>query len=227
MKRPLQTVADALGLPLTTVKRWIRQGRIPIQRNGSEAVFSPSTVKRWAASHHLSFSLNADDRAAVHADEHMDSLVAAMARGNVCYGIGGSDAATVLQAVVGCVEGLAAEMREELYAKLLEREHLASTGIGNGIAIPHPREPLARPPEAPLITTCFTQRPIPFGAIDDQPVAVLFLLISPTVKHHLHLLSRLSYCIRDGAFVDWLQSQPSEHALHARVAEIEKRLDAL
>ena len=86
---------------------------------------------------------------------------------------------------------------------------------------------MTRPPEAPIIATCFTEKPVPFGAVDDQPVSVLFLLISPTVKHHLHLLSRLSYCIRDRAFVDFLLSQPDEKMLHLRVSEFEKRLDAL
>ncbi|MBC2744374.1 MAG: PTS sugar transporter subunit IIA [Desulfosarcina sp.] len=54
---------------------------------------------------------------------------------------------------------------------------------------------------------------------------VLFLLISPTVKHHLHLLSRLSYCIRDRAFVAFLSAHPDAVALYSRIAEFEKQLD--
>lgn len=226
MKRSLKTVADALELPLSTVERWIRQGRIPIQRSGNEAVFSPAALERWAASHQLPFSLGgdqADDRT----PDELDTLVAAMGRGKVCCGIGGSDASGVLRSAVGCLDFLSAEIRDELYDKLLERERLASTGIGNGIAIPHPRDPLSKPPESPVITTCFTEKPVPFGAIDDQPVSVLFLLISPTVKHHLHLLSRLSYCIRDREFVDFLRSRPDEIALQSTVSDFEKRLEAL
>jgi len=226
MKRSLKTVANALDLPLTTVERWIRQGRIPIQRDGREAVFSPAALERWASAHHLPFSLggsHADD----DAPEALGSLVSAMQRGKVCYGIAGADAAEILHAVVACVDFLPGEVREELYDKLMERERLASTGIGNGIAIPHPREPLSNPPDSPVIATCFAEKPVQYGAIDDQPVSILFLLINPTVKHHLHLLSRLSYCIRDKAFVDFLQTQPDSGALHSRVAEFEKRLDDL
>ena len=226
MKRSLKTVADALELPLTTVERWIRQGRIPIQRDGSEAVFSPAALERWAGAHHLPFSLGggqADDET----PEMLDSLVPAMKRGNVCYGVAGADVPSILHAVVACVDFLPPEIREELYEKLMERERMASTGIGNGIAIPHPRDPLSSPPDSPIITTCFAEKPVPYSAIDDQPVSILFLLISPTIKHHLHLLSRLSYCIRDGAFVDFLQTQPDAGAFHSRVAEFEKRLDDL
>jgi PTS system nitrogen regulatory IIA component len=150
-----------------------------------------------------------------------------MNRGKICHGIAGADAAEVLHSVVACVDFLPEIVRDELYEKLMERERLASTGIGNGIAIPHPREPLSSPPDSPIIATCYAEKPVQYGAIDDQPVSILFLLISPTVKHHLHLLSRLSYCIRDGAFVDFLKTRPDAEALHSRVAEFEKRLDAL
>jgi PTS system nitrogen regulatory IIA component len=150
-----------------------------------------------------------------------------MKRGAVCHRVPAADAAGALKSSVACVDFLTEEARTELYAKLIEREQLASTGIGNGIAIPHPRDPLSEPPEAPVITTCFLDKPVDFGAIDDQPVFVFFLLLSPTVKHHLHLLSRLSYCIRDSAFVSFLGSQPDATSLYSHVAEIEKRLDAL
>jgi PTS system nitrogen regulatory IIA component len=226
MKRSLKKVADALDLPLTTVERWIRQGRIPIQREGSEAVFSQAALERWASSHHLSFSLG-DGQTGNDAPEALGSLVSAMEKGKVCYGITGVNAAEALRSVVACVDFLPTEVREELYEKLMERERMASTGIGNGIAIPHPRDPLSNPPDSPVITTCFAEKPVQFDAIDDKPVSILFLLISPTVKHHLHLLSRLSYCIRDGAFVDFLQTQPDVGALLSRVAEFEKRLDDL
>jgi PTS system nitrogen regulatory IIA component len=109
----------------------------------------------------------------------------------------------------------------------MARERLASTGIGNGIAIPHPRDPLSNPPEAPIIITYFLKTPVNFKAVDDQPVSVLFLLISPTVKHHLHLLSRLSYCIRNRSFVAFLNTHPDAVALQARVAECEIQLDQL
>ena len=113
MKRSLKTVADALDLPLTTVERWIRQGRIPIQRDGSEAVFSPAAIERWASTHHLSFSLGGD-QAEDAAPEALGSLVSAMQRGKVCCGIAGADAATVLHAAVACVDFLPEEVREEL-----------------------------------------------------------------------------------------------------------------
>ncbi len=224
MRLSLKTVAGSLNLPVSTIDRWIRQGRIPIHRSGTDAVFSHAALEKWAATHNLPFSLNGS-QADNLPPEALDSLASAMQRGKVCHRIAGNDAAGVLRAAVACIDVLPENTREELFEKLIEREQLASTGIGNGIAIPHPRDPLSRPPEMPVITTCFLEKPIDFNAIDDKPVSVFFLLISPTVKHHLHLLSRLSYCIRDRAFVAFLNQHPDAADLCSRVAEFEKQLD--
>jgi PTS system nitrogen regulatory IIA component len=52
----------------------------------------------------------------------------------------------------------------------------------------------------PMITLCFLETPVEFGAIDGQPVHTLFTLVSPTVQAHLHLLSRLTYGLRQPRF---------------------------
>jgi len=225
MKLSMKTVAGALDLPVSTLERWIRQGRIPVQRSGAEVVFSPLALEKWAATHNLAFTLSDDQTASVALPAPPDSLVSAMKRGNVYYRLAGRDPDEALRSAVECITFLSADSRQELFDKLIERERLASTGIGNGIAIPHPREPLSHPPEDSLITTCFLEKPIHYNAIDDHPVFVLFLLISPTVKLHLHMLSRLSYCIRDRSFVDFLATQPDAAALFSRVALFEDQLD--
>jgi PTS system nitrogen regulatory IIA component len=76
-----------------------------------------------------------------------------------------------------------------------------------------------------LILTCFLEKPIDFAAIDDQPVFVMFVLISPTIKIHLHLLSRLSFCVRDHAFVEFLKTHPDSDAFFLKIAEFERQLD--
>jgi PTS system nitrogen regulatory IIA component len=224
MKLPMKKVADALDLPLSTLERWIRQGRIPIQRSGSDALFSLSALKKWVSTHNFTFSLN-NDQSIEPAPEALDSLKSAMQRGEVVYELAGTDKTTILKSAVDHIDFLSTEGREELFNKLLDRERLASTGIGNGIAIPHPRDPLSRPPEASIIITYFLKTPVNFNAIDEQPVSVLFLLISPTVRHHLHLLSRLSYCIRNRLFVTFLNTHPDAVTLCTRIAECEHQLD--
>lgn len=228
MKLSMEKIAGALDLPVSTLTRWIRQGRIPVQRNGADGLFSPMALEKWADAHNLSFTLKNDQGKTITSPPpSQDSLVSAMKRGNVHYQMPGNDPDSALRAAVDQIAFLSSGSKQELFQKLMAREQLASTGIGNGIAIPHPREPLSTPPDAPVITTCFLENPIDYHAIDDRPVFVLFLLISPTVKLHLHMLSRLSYCIRDRNFVNFLTTPPKAADLYAHVLVFEKQLDAL
>jgi PTS system nitrogen regulatory IIA component len=223
MKLALQMVAGALDLPVSTLKRWIRQGRIPIQRSGDDAVFTRSAVERWAAAHNLPFCLDGDDT--VSRPAPLGTLADAMRRGRVLYRLPGSDATTFLASAVDGINALGSRRRRELLEELIARERLGSTGIGNGIAIPHPRDPLSTPPDEAIIATCFPATPVDFNAIDDRPVFVFFILINPTVKHHLHMLSRLSYCIRDSRFRDFLATRPDLDALCAQAADLERQLE--
>ena len=92
---------------------------------------------------------------------------------------------------------------------LLAREALESTGIGDGIAIPHVRNPVVLHVSRPMITLCFLEQAVDYGALDGKPVNTVFSLISPTVRAHLRLLSRLSFALQDpgtpvkSALVHW------------------------
>jgi nitrogen PTS system EIIA component len=89
--------------------------------------------------------------------------------------------------------------------RLVERESLASTGIGHGVAIPH-----ARLPGLPHIAACVVQlvRPINFKAIDHQPVDLICALIVPleATQQHLLLLSTLAQLFSDEAFRQQLRN---------------------
>jgi len=86
--------------------------------------------------------------------------------------------------------------REYLYQMLLARETLGPTGVGDGIAIPHVRNPVVLHVR-PAVTLCFLERPVEFGSLDGIPARALFLLVSPTTRAHLHLLSRLGAALHD------------------------------
>ena len=90
--------------------------------------------------------------------------------------------------------------RHLLWQMLFARESLQSTGIGDGIAIPHVRNPMVLHVPRPMITLCFLEPPVDFGALDGKPVYALFSLISPSPRVHLHLLSRLAFALHDAGF---------------------------
>jgi PTS system nitrogen regulatory IIA component len=224
MKLKKQQIAHCLQLPIDTIERWIRQGRIPIQQEGDEFTFHRTTLEKWASTHDIPFDLSKNTEYQ-QATQRQQSLLQVMRAGGVHYGLAGHDVATVLEAACKQVHQLSPEQQDKLYQHLLEREKLTSTGLGNGIAIPHPRAPLTPTLAEPLIVTVFLQKPVDFDAIDDEPVFVLFLLISETVKTHLHLLSRLAYCLRKKQFIRHLQTVPSAPDLWEQVQKLEQKLD--
>jgi PTS system nitrogen regulatory IIA component len=226
MRLDLKMLAAALNITPDTAERWIRQGRIPVRIKENQCVFSLLSLKKWAGANNLTFTMpGAEVQQA--AEEQADNLHVAMERGGVYYDIGGESIAEVIRAGVDCITCFDIQgHRETLYQSLLAREELMSTGIGKGVAIPHPRTPLDYGEIPAFITTCFLKNPMDYKAVDRQPVFVLFLLICPSSKRHLQLLARLSFCLRDEAFIKFLSQPPDPAAFLRKIEELDHRFDA-
>ena len=106
--------------------------------------------------------------------------------------------------------------------RLSERERLGSTGFGGGVAIPHGKiDGLVQ------VVALFAQlaQPIDFAAVDDMPVDLVFMLLSPidAGADHLKALAEVSRALRDKGFVAKLRGAASDDALTALFAGIEAR----
>lgn len=91
---------------------------------------------------------------------------------------------------------------ESLRAKCLAREQLLSTGVGNGVAIPHPRDPVPTLKAPAMIVFGRSVRGVEFGAVDGKPVHLFFLLCCQNIEIHLHLMGQLATILRDPGFAD-------------------------
>lgn len=102
----------------------------------------------------------------------------------------------LLQELAQRMAGIAHVAERTIFETLLERERLGTTGVGQGIAIPH-----ARLPGIDKIFGMFARlaEPIDFDSIDDQPVDLVFLLIAPegASANHLKALARVSRLLRN------------------------------
>ena len=116
--------------------------------------------------------------------------------------------------------------RELLLRLFLAREDSATTAIGNGIAIPHVRNPIVLQVSQPMITLGFLAHPVDFGAHDGRPVHVLFSIISPTTRTHLQLLSRLSCVLQDGRFKASVMRQAPREELMRELQLVEAAMSA-
>ncbi len=102
----------------------------------------------------------------------------------------------------------------EVFDIILQRERLGSTGVGNGIAIPHGKLAGVK-----RITGVFARldQPVDFEALDDQPVDLVFLLLAPegAGADHLKALSRIARLLRDADTVAKIRGTKDAAAIHA------------
>jgi PTS system nitrogen regulatory IIA component len=213
MQLTIRDVTRLFNVPEKTVERWITQDGLPAAHVGGQYRLNRAELLEWANAHRIPVPAGffAEPAGAAPAGA---GLSEALRAGGICYAVEAGDKAAALRVVVGLMP-LPPEMdRDLLLGVLLAREELASTGVGDGIAVPHVRNPIVLHVQQPLISLCFLKRPIEFGAVDGRPVDTLFSLISPTVREHLRLLSRLSFAIRDPEFKACLKRQaPAEEVL--------------
>jgi len=220
MQLSLEKIARALELPKGKIERWIRQGRIPLVRHDNICTFDRQALERWASQNNLAFRPD-EPQVQKCLPPHEDGLTAALQKGGIHYDVAGSQVSEVFQFAAERLDCIPAANKSLLVEKLTEREELASTGIGKGIAIPHPREPESIGICDPAVAACFLSAPIDFHALDGLPVSILFIILSPSVQVHLQILSKLSFSLRQDDFIAFLKTSPQPEALMTRLGQIE------
>lgn len=125
-----------------------------------------------------------------------------------------------LQELARKAADLTGQHERMIFDVLLERERLGTTGVGQGIAIPHGK--LA---SLDRVYGLFArlERPIDFDAIDEQPVDLMFLLLAPEQAgaDHLKALARVSRLLRDNAMCEKLRGSNSADAIYALLTQTE------
>lgn len=113
---------------------------------------------------------------------------------------------------------LTGQNERAVFEVLLERERLGTTGVGNGIAIPH-----GKLPSLGRLYGLFArlERPIHFESIDEQPVDLIFLLLAPESAgaDHLKALARVSRLLRDKGVCEKLRGTDNADGLFALLTE--------
>jgi PTS system nitrogen regulatory IIA component len=122
-----------------------------------------------------------------------------------------------LQELAARAAELSGQSERAIFEILLQREKLGSTGVGNGIAIPH-----GKLPKLNKLFGLFARldRPIDFEALDGQPVDLVFLLLAPegAGADHLKALARVARLLRDSDTVRKLRNSRDAEALYAVLA---------
>lgn len=120
---------------------------------------------------------------------------------NIITELKATDKKGVLEELTLPVSDITQIEHKELVRVLIEREHLGSTGIGNGIGIPHGK--LKNLPSL-ILGVGLSRKGINFDAMDKKPTHIFFLLLTPdnSTDLHLRLLARISKILKDVSFND-------------------------
>lgn len=226
MQLNVRDAAKLLNVSDKTIYRWIKQGRLPAYKINDYLRFNKTELLEWATAKKVNVSVNIFD----HEDDldtPTPTLHETLRAGGIYYRVGGNDVESVLRSIVDLAPVPESLSRDFLLQVLLAREALGSTGIGNGISIPHHRNPIITHVDEPMISLCFLEKPVDFKALDQKPVHTLFLLVSPTIRNHLGLISRISYSLQQKSFMDLMVNQASREEILQAAQEIDANLDAL
>jgi len=107
---------------------------------------------------------------------------------------------------------------KKLLVEILEREALVSTAISRGIALPHPRGPIAG---EPFIALAFPDNKIDWNAPDSKKVHTVFLIVSMSIKQHLNTLSKINFLCQKEEFYSLLVNRSKKEIIISAIREAE------
>ncbi|HEY3351939.1 MAG TPA: PTS sugar transporter subunit IIA [Polyangia bacterium] len=211
----LREAARLLELDENELYHLARAGELPCVRVHDQYCFNRAELQEWAVARGRCLAPEA-------AQSPIAGLRAALERGGIHGPLPGTTREEVLAAVTRLATIPPAADRGLLLELLVAREALASTGIGGGVAVPHPRDPLVMGVDEPVLVLCLLEHSVDFGAIDGQPVHALFTLLSPSVRQHLLLLGKLAYALHDDPLRHLLRERAPAAAILARLAALDE-----
>jgi PTS system nitrogen regulatory IIA component len=211
-----------LGVDEATLRRWIDDRGLPVHYADERPYIHPVELWEWAAEQGIAVPAALLD-VARHQAEEMPALSVLLQAGGIhLVDVRGADKAQVLAEVASRLPLPAGVDRQALTSMLEAREAMGSTGIGDGIAIPHVRNPIVLHVERPLVALFLLREPIEFDAVDGEPVKTLFVVVSPTIPLHLRLLARLGQVLQDPELRTLLRSGgASADAVLGRIRTLE------
>ncbi|HYT83573.1 MAG TPA: PTS sugar transporter subunit IIA [Gemmatimonadales bacterium] len=220
MQLTVREAASYLRVDEATVRRWIVRRGLPVHRVNERLHLNAIELWEWATEQGIPVSRTLLEQAQ-RQPEQVPPLSALLSAGGIHHDVGGRDKASVLRAIVERLPLPSDVDREFLTTTLEAREAMGSTGIGDGIAIPHVRNPILLHVTAPFVTLCLLRDPVNFDAVDGKPVHALFTVVSSNVPGHLRILGQLGFVLRDEQLRRLLVRRSPAAEILARVQAVE------
>lgn len=220
MQLTLREASSYLGVTEATARRWIGERALPVHTVNERVYLNAVELWEWAVEHGVQVSRRLLEHARRAPDE-VPPISALLRAGGIFHDVDAPDKASVLREFVARLPLPSEQNRDALLSVLEAREAMGSTGIGDGIAIPHVRNPIVLHVDRPFVTLCLLKHPIDFDAIDGKPVHALFMVVSPTVPVHLRILGQLGFLFRDETLRGLLKDRAAADAILGRMEVLE------
>lgn len=216
MKLSIRDAAKVLNVNEETVYRWVKNGTLPSIRINDQYRLNSTDLLEWATArgHRL-----AVDELQLSGEDIPD-LSQALTSGGLHRYTGPATRESVLKSMVDALAVDEAE-RPLLHELVSAREYIGSTGLGEGIAIPHVRTPLIVHGALGSMALWYLPTAVDFLSPDGKPVDTVFFLITSTPRVHLHLLSRLAVALHDPNFRRVLKARSGLEAVLAEAERVE------
>ncbi len=217
MQWTVKEASEFLQITEDTLFDWIEKKDLPTTRFNGRYHFNRMKLIDWAHENGVPVLIpNGVD---------LPSLKEALEEGGIYENIEGTDKPGIFKNIVNFLKIPLEEDRELVYQMILSREKEGSTDLGNGIAIPHARHPILLHVAKPMVALCYLKNPVPFGEPGRPPVSVLFVILSPSIRMHLHFLERLGFALRDKEFSDLVLARAAQVKIMDRLAILKDQLD--
>ncbi|OPX22075.1 MAG: hypothetical protein B1H04_05555 [Planctomycetales bacterium 4484_123] len=206
----LAEVAGYLHLAERTVLRMAQRGEIPAAKVANQWRFMRSLVRDWLAAKMQMPALRAGPS---DCDDGPLALGEILRPELMSLGLRPGPKPVILrQLVAPLVEAGFARYPSRLLAGLMEREEMMTTGIGNGVAVPHLRRPVPGMFSTPAVAVGTCPQGTDFAAIDGQPVHTFFLICATREDIHLELMARVSWLSRQGIAEELKDARSAQEA---------------
>jgi PTS system nitrogen regulatory IIA component len=222
MQITLRQTATYLGVNESTLRRWIKESGLPVHRVNERLHLNAIEVWEWAVENGVPASRSLLEEAQ-RSPEKVPPLSTLLEIGGVHRDVEGEDKSGVLAAIVQRLPLTPEVDRDFLLSVLDAREAMGSTGVGDGIAIPHVRNPILLHVDQPFVSLCLLRTPVEFDAIDGKPVHALFLVVSPSVPAHLKILAQLGFILRDPGMRELLARRAPTAEILDCIRDLERR----
>jgi nitrogen PTS system EIIA component len=217
MELKIKDIVGLLQVNEKTVYRWIKDKKIPCYRINHQYRFNRAEINEWILSSRIELSSSL-----INLGLNNHNLLTLLQRGGIVSGIEGKNVKDILTDTVQKITIPSGLSKDDILLALLRREELMPTAIGNGIAIPHPHNPIVTNPNNASVSICYLRQPANFDALDGKLVHTLFILFTATPRMHLEVLSKISHLCQNDLFLIKLKARASKEDILDFIGNKEK-----